>query len=140
MTILQDRIKSQRKKLNKTLATLAEEIGVKEATAQRYESGAIKNIKYNTIVLIANALKCSPVYLLGWTDDPTPSATPIEHGVKDTVVRVAFTESGNYEVVRFPDAILKKDNTILDMRSLTENEKDDIIKYIEFVLSKKGEK
>ena len=136
MEIIQERIKEQRKKMNMTLAVLADCIGVKEATVQRYESGAIKNIKYETITAIASALNCSPVYLLGWTDDPTP----VEDGVKETVTHVAFTESGNYEVVRFPDAIMKDDGTILDLRSLSREEQNEIISYIEYILIKKSKK
>ena len=69
MTILNKRIKEMRLKRNMTLRELADFLGVKEATAQRYESGAIKNIKYDTVIQIGNALNCSPVYLMGWTND-----------------------------------------------------------------------
>jgi transcriptional regulator with XRE-family HTH domain len=70
--ILQKRIKSTRTHLNKTLLQIANEIGVKEATMQRYESGAIKNIKYETIEALANALNTTPQYLVGWDDDMKP--------------------------------------------------------------------
>lgn len=132
MTILQNRIKQQRKKVNKTLAALAEELGVKEATVQRYESGVIKNLKYNTIVALANALQCSPTYLLGWTDDPEP----FDHGVKETVTHVIFTDHGNMEAVRFPDALMTDDGELLDLTPLTKEEKDDIINYIKYILYK----
>ncbi len=68
MAILNDRIKNRRKLLNKTLLELAEYIGVKEATMQRYESGEIKSIPYDNIVLIAECLDCTPQYLMGWSD------------------------------------------------------------------------
>ncbi len=68
MAILNERIKSRRKLLNKTLLELAEYIGVKEATMQRYESGEIKSIPYDNIVLIAECLNCTPQYLMGWSE------------------------------------------------------------------------
>lgn len=68
MAILNDRIKNRRKLLNKTLLELAEYIGVKEATMQRYESGEIKSIPYDNIVLIAECLGCTPQYLMGWSE------------------------------------------------------------------------
>lgn len=68
MSTLNDRIKQRRIALNYTLLYIAEQLGVKEATVQRYESGDIKNIKHDTIVQLAEILKCSPSYLMGWED------------------------------------------------------------------------
>lgn len=66
MSILNERIKQRRLSLNLTLLQVAELLGVKEATVQRYESGDIKNIKHETIAQLAEILKCSPAYLMGW--------------------------------------------------------------------------
>ena len=44
MSILNERIRQRRLALNFTLLYVAEQLGVKEATVQRYESGDIKNI------------------------------------------------------------------------------------------------
>ena len=80
MGILNERIKNRRLQLGYTLLYIAEQLGVKEATAQRYESGDIKNIKHETIVSLAEILKCDPAYLMGWQDNPfqTSSTSPIE--------------------------------------------------------------
>lgn len=74
MPILNDRIKTRRLALNLTLQDVAEFLGVKEATAQRYESGEIKNIKHDTIASLAELFKCSPSYLMGWTDEALPTS------------------------------------------------------------------
>lgn len=66
MDLLNERIKSRRLELGLTLAELAEKIGVRDATIQRYESGEIKNIKRSTVVKLAEALKTTPAYLMGW--------------------------------------------------------------------------
>mgnify|MGYP001198602425 CR=1 FL=1 len=71
MSILNDRIKERRIANNMTLLEVAEFLGVREATMQRYESGLIKNIKYETILKLAELFKCSPSYLMGWVDYPT---------------------------------------------------------------------
>lgn len=71
MTKLQERMKERRTTLNMTLLEVADKVGVKEATVQRYESGEIKNIKHETIVQLANLFKCSPQYLMGWSDKIT---------------------------------------------------------------------
>ena len=55
-----------------TLLQVAERLGVSESTVQRYESGNIKNLKYETMVALSNMFGCSPSYLMGW-DDADPS-------------------------------------------------------------------
>ena len=69
MIKLPERIKERRKAIGMTLLQLAEATGVKEATVQRWESGNIKQIKYETVEQIAAALTCSPVWLMGWSED-----------------------------------------------------------------------
>lgn len=71
MAIINERIKNRRLSLHMTLAEVANYLGVKEATAQRYESGEIKNIKHETIVELAKLFQCHPAYLMGWDDSPS---------------------------------------------------------------------
>lgn len=68
---INDRIKAMRLEKNLTLMEVANYLGVKEATAQRYESGNIKNIKHETICKLAELFACDPSYLMGWTDAKT---------------------------------------------------------------------
>lgn len=70
MGIINDRIRERRIALGLTLLEIADFLGVKEATAQRYESGAIKSIGHETITRLSEILKCSPSYLMGWEDAP----------------------------------------------------------------------
>ncbi len=63
------RIKEQRTKLNITLEELGRKAGVNKATIHRYESGVISNIPSDKIELLAKALRVSPAYLMGWTDE-----------------------------------------------------------------------
>jgi len=64
-------IKKRRKELGLTLAELAQMVGLRDATIQRYESGEIPNIKKETVLKLAKALKCSPGYIMGWTEHET---------------------------------------------------------------------
>ena len=68
MSVLQLRLKERRLACGYTLLEVAEKLGVKEATVQRYESGSIKNIPHETIVALSRVLNCSPSYLMGWAD------------------------------------------------------------------------
>ena len=69
MALINERIKERRNACGLTLLEVAERLGVKEATMQRYESGAIKNIKHEVVVLLADIFRCSPAYLMGWEDE-----------------------------------------------------------------------
>ena len=62
-----NRIKELRKQRNLTLAEVAKRVGVSESTMQRYESGKISKIKYETMESLANLFDVSPEYLMGWS-------------------------------------------------------------------------
>lgn len=88
MAKIHARIKERREAVGLTLAQLAEIAGVKEATAQRWESGNIKTIKYETVEILADALHCTPQYLMGWEEDKP--ATSSDDGLSD--ISKLFTE------------------------------------------------
>ncbi len=87
MICLPERIKERRKQMGLTLLQLAEKTGVKEATVQRWESGNIKTIKYETVELLADVLHCSPAYLMGWEGKKDP-AFMHENEVLDEIIRL----------------------------------------------------
>lgn len=62
-----ERIKSKRLENKMTLLEVANLLGVKEATVQRYESGEIKNLKQHTIARLSEIFHTTPAYLMGWT-------------------------------------------------------------------------
>ncbi len=74
---MEKRIKEIRLQKKLTLLEVAKRLGVSEATAQRYESGEIKNLKYDTIVALAELFNVSPAYLMGWDDNIVPSSSNI---------------------------------------------------------------
>lgn len=89
MVRLPERIKERRKALGMTLLQLADRAGVKEATAQRWESGNIKTIKYETIELLADILHCSPSYLMGWDDKIDPAIMSDDEVLNEVTQRLA---------------------------------------------------
>lgn len=106
MGLINDRIRERRLSLGLTLLEIADFLGVKEATAQRYESGAIKSIGHETISRLSEILKCSPSYLMGWEDSPV----------------VAYKED-------FPLTNLEKE-IILKFRTLTNGERSMFLRSI----------
>lgn len=63
-------IRYRRKFLGLTLEQVADSIGANKSTIMRYEKGEIEKMSVQNLVPLANALKCSPLYLLGIIDTP----------------------------------------------------------------------
>lgn len=76
-----NRIKELRKAKDITLLEIANRLGVSEATVQRYESGKIKKLKYETMSALANMLDVSPEYLMGWADEDREEKVGIRSGI-----------------------------------------------------------
>lgn len=100
-----ERMKHARDLKGLTLKELAIKIGKTEATVQRYESGEIKNLKNDTIELIANALDVSPSYLMGWSDE-----TPLKESTRMLAAHIEddVTEEEMEEIMQFIDFIKTK--------------------------------
>lgn len=74
MTDIGCRIKNRRKALGLSAEDIADIIGVSPATIYRYESGDIMNVRIDKLTPIANALRTTEAFLMGWTDDPDQKA------------------------------------------------------------------
>lgn len=66
-------LKRRREILGLTLAQIADRMGVSEATVQRWESGNIKNIRYDKMARLADVLGVNPADFMGW-GEPTVTA------------------------------------------------------------------
>ena len=102
MKSLSNRIKECRVNKGMTLLQVADMIGVKEATMQRYESGKIKTIKHETIEQLASIFGCTPAYLMGWEETETPSLTPEQQAkerVHELVDRLSPADLARVEAV-----------------------------------------
>ena len=73
-----DRIKARREELGLTQTDLAEAISSTKQNIYKYENNIISNIPSDKVEAIAEVLKISPAYLMGWGDEynhflpPTP--------------------------------------------------------------------
>lgn len=72
MSYYGQKLKQRRKELKLTMLDVAKKVGVSEATISRWESGDIANMKRDKIVLLAQALKKSPTWIME-SDDATAS-------------------------------------------------------------------
>lgn len=72
-----ERIKHRRESLGITQTDLAISIGVTKQQMYKYENGIISNIPSDKIEALAEALKTTPQYLMGWDDDSAVYPTNI---------------------------------------------------------------
>jgi len=71
MPFLREKLKKRRVDMGLTLQEIADIVGVERPTVQRYESGKISKIDTLTVEKLADAVRCNPAYLVGWTDNPS---------------------------------------------------------------------
>lgn len=85
-----ERIKRRRIQLGYSQTWLADKIGISKQQMYKYENGVITNIPSDKIEDIANALHCTPSYLMGW--DADQSGVHIENGryVADEATELKF--------------------------------------------------
>ena len=81
-----NRIREIRKSKGMTLFQLAEKLGVSESTVQRYESGNIRNLKYETMTDLAIIFDCSPSYVMGW-ENSTETNIHIDIKITDDEIK-----------------------------------------------------
>jgi transcriptional regulator with XRE-family HTH domain len=72
-----ERIKSRREQLGITQISLADKVGISKQNLYKYENNIITNIPSDVIEKIADALNCTPGYLMGW-DDNSKKSPPSE--------------------------------------------------------------
>lgn len=70
---LGERIKQRRMALGYNQTTLADLVGITKQQMYKYENDVITNIPSDKIESIAQALRVSPAYLMGWIDGEYPS-------------------------------------------------------------------
>ena len=105
MSSISSVLKIRRKELGLTLAQIAEQIGVTEATVQRWESGNIKSLRHERITKLAEILGVSPAVLMGWEEVISKNSKN-----KDFSLRNKITETYGKTVCEMIDKFLRLDN------------------------------
>lgn len=65
-----ERLRQRRLDMGLTLEEVGQPLGISRSAVNKYERGVIKNIYTSVVEGFAGVLRCSPGYLMGWTDDP----------------------------------------------------------------------
>lgn len=97
-----ERLKSRRESLGLTLEQVGDYIGVGRATVQRYESNAI-DIKRTVAIKLAEILKTTPSYIMGW-DDSVPEIPTLSLEADENIKKyLLLNEEGKKRVGQLID-------------------------------------
>jgi len=66
---LGERLKNRRMELGLTLEQVGEIAKVSKSTVMKWETGFIENMRRNKIILLAEALQVSPLWIIGLEDE-----------------------------------------------------------------------
>ena len=109
---LGERMKRIRLKKGITLLEIANKLNKTEATIQRYESGNIKNLKSDTIEMLANSLGVEPAYLMGWIPEDEEIMTSSKYIHLPTAISAGLPINvdaiTNADEISIPDSIMGK--------------------------------
>lgn len=120
------RITDRRKELGLTQDELAKKVGyVSHSTITKVESGLI-DLPQSKIAAIADALDCSPAYIMGISNTPEDTAHR-KHVIEQEENKIFIPEKYKDVAVAFHGG---GDN-------LTQEDIDDIVRFIEFIKNKK---
>ena len=132
------RIKEARAKAGMSLQEVADRVGVKNSTISRYENGQIKKMKLPVVQAIAEALHVSPMWLIGYDEDPVDyedgeliASIPLgylELCEGDVRRAYAMMEAADRDVI---EENKKTPDTLIDIESLSE----DKIALVNYVMS-----
>ena len=68
-----ERIKARRMEIGLSVDQVAEKIGKNRATVYRYESNDIEKYTLDVLMPLAEALRTTPAYLMGWEESTLPA-------------------------------------------------------------------
>lgn len=124
------RIKEARAKAGMSLQEVADRVGVKNSTISRYENGQIKKMKLPVVQAIAEALHVSPMWLIGYDEDPVDyedgeliASIPLgylELCEGDVRRAYAMMEAADRDVI---EENKKTPDTLIDIESLSEDKR-----------------
>ena len=88
MLEIKDILRSRREDLGLSMRQLADMLGVSESTVSRWESGYIAHMKRSKIKALADALKISPLVIVG-IEEP-PQADTVTRNDAERILLFAF--------------------------------------------------
>ncbi|WP_304341124.1 helix-turn-helix domain-containing protein [Metaclostridioides mangenotii] len=115
-------LKKRRLFLGLTLEDVGELVGVTKSTVRKWETGDIENMKRDKIILLAKALKVSPMYIMGLDDNYSQESSNI-HDIKEKQLLKYFNKLNDLGKEKAIDNI--QDLTQIDKYTINNNKEDE---------------
>jgi len=113
-------LKKRRLSLGLTLENVGDLVGVTKSTVRKWETGDIENMKRDKIILLAKALKVSPMYIMGLDNNYSQEDDNL-HDIKEKKLLKSFNKLND----------LGKDKVLDNIQDLTQIDKYTIERKIE---------
>ncbi|MDF2951750.1 MAG: phage repressor [Anaerocolumna sp.] len=103
--MIADRLKKRRTELKLSLQDVADSTGLSKSTLQRYEMGHTDKIPLDKLESLSNALKVTPMYLMGWESKDLPYSyfKSILELVTELGYKIEYSESNEAYAVTLDD-------------------------------------
>ena len=96
MSIAGERLKALRIAAGMSAEELGQRIGKNRATIYRYENEDIENMPVCVLKPLAEALKTTPAYLMGWEEDSTAAMLPAGMSDEEDELLALYRNANNH--------------------------------------------
>lgn len=123
------RIQARRKEIGMTVDQLAEKIGKNRATVYRYESNDIEKYPLDILQPLADALRTTPAFLMGW-EDSLSNEQQIDvyiRGAKKWAADLRFSEQQSNRIIEYLANFASKQKTLVNCMADAEKVEGKII-------------
>ena len=107
---MENRLKSRRVELGLTLEEVGDIVGVGKSTVRKWENGIIENMKRDKIVLLAKALKVSPLFVMEAEEDISFNLVK-----KISNISERLTNTRKEKVYSFAESQLVEQNKVINL-------------------------
>ncbi len=103
--MIAERLKKRRIELKLSLQDVADSTGLSKSTLQRYEMGHTDKIPLDKLECLSNALKVTPMYLMGWESKDLPYSyfKSILELINELGYKIEFSEANDAYAVILDD-------------------------------------
>lgn len=138
MESIVNRIKKRRLELGYSFQELANMTNMSKSTLQRYETGAIKNLPLSKLEILANALRTTPEWIMGWKDELDKAKTLIDETADltrrafgaDNLKRMHLEMKDNSVITTLSNVTLTERQLIVAFWKLNESGRAEAIKRV----------
>lgn len=128
-------LKERRLELNLTIENVAEFVGVSPSTVSRWETGNIGSMRQNKIVKMAEILRASELWVMGF--DLSNLDVELQKALEEKTAKYKEISSKLFgKDLKAKEKIIMLDSLIKSLNDLDCSQIDEVIKFIDYLKSK----